>query len=428
MKILLLGSGGREHAFAWKMAQSPKCSKLFIAPGNAGTSQCGENVTIAATDFDAIKKFCVENKIELVVVGPEDPLVKGIYDFFLADADLKNIPVIGPSKAGAQLEGSKDFSKLFMQRHGIPTAAYKTFTKATLNDAYAFLETLKPPYVLKADGLAAGKGVVIPQTLAEAKKEINDMLAYEKFGSASSKVVIEEFLKGIELSVFVLTDGKSYKVLPSAKDYKRIGEGDTGLNTGGMGAVSPVPFADKTFLDKVEKRIIIPTIEGLKKDNIVYKGFIFIGLMNCNGEPYVIEYNCRMGDPETEVVLPRIKSDLVELFEAVAEEKLSEASIEIDERTTATVMLVSGGYPEEYEKGKVISGLENVKDSLVFHAGTSQKGSDVISSGGRVIAMTSYGENISEATQKSFQSISKIAFEKMYYRKDIGKDLIPLQT
>jgi phosphoribosylamine---glycine ligase len=428
MNILLLGSGGREHAFAWKIAQSKKCSKLFIAPGNAGTSQCGENVNISATDFDAIKKFCLENKIELVVVGPEDPLVKGIYDFFLADNDLKNIPVIGPSKEGAQLEGSKDFSKVFMQRHNIPTAAYKTFTKESLNDAYSFLETLKPPFVLKADGLAAGKGVVIPQTLDEAKKEINEMLANEKFGSASSKVVIEEFLDGIELSVFVLTDGKSYKVLPSAKDYKRIGEGDTGLNTGGMGAVSPVPFADKAFLDKVEKRIIIPTVDGLKKDNIVYKGFIFIGLMNCNGEPQVIEYNCRMGDPETEVVLPRIKSDLVELFEAVAKEKLSEASIEIDERTAATVMLVSGGYPEEYEKGKVISGLENVKDSVVFHAGTSRKGSDVISSGGRVIAVTSYGKDISEATQKSFQSISKIAFEKMYYRKDVGKDLIPLQT
>jgi phosphoribosylamine--glycine ligase len=425
MNILLLGNGGREHAFAWKMAQSPKCSKLFIAPGNAGTSQCGTNVNISATDFDAIKKLCLENKIELVVVGPEDPLVKGIYDFFLSDESLKNIPVIGPSKEGAQLEGSKDFAKAFMQRHNIPTAAYKTFTKEQMNEAYAFLETLKPPYVLKADGLAAGKGVVIPQMLEKAKMELNEMLANEKFGSASSKVVIEEFLKGIELSVFVLTDGKSYKVLPSAKDYKRIGEGDTGLNTGGMGAVSPVPFADKAFLDKVEKRIIVPTIEGLKKDNITYKGFIFIGLMNCNGEPQVIEYNCRMGDPETEVVISRIKSDLIELFEAVANGTLSDKNILVDERTAVTVMLVSGGYPEAYEKGKAIHGLDEATESMIFHAGTTSADSDMIkTSGGRVLAVTTLGSNIKEASRKSYQSISKISFENMRYRSDIGKDLI----
>jgi len=424
MNILLLGSGGREHAFAWKISQSKKCSKLFIAPGNAGTSQCGTNVNISATDFDAIKKFCLENKIALVVVGPEDPLVKGIYDFFLADDSLKRIPVIGPSKEGAQLEGSKDFAKAFMQRHNIPTAAYKTFTKESLKDAYTFLETLSAPYVLKADGLAAGKGVVIPQTLEDAKSELNEMLANEKFGSASSKVVIEEFLKGIELSVFVLTDGKNYKILPSAKDYKRIGEGDMGLNTGGMGAVSPVPFADKAFLEKVERRIIIPTVEGLKKDNIAYKGFIFIGLMNGGGDPYVIEYNCRMGDPETEVVIPRIQSDIVDLFQAVGNGNLSEVEILISEETAVTVMVVSGGYPEDYEKGKVIAGLDDVKDSLVFHAGTSSDSSGIKSAGGRVLAVTSFGKNIQEASQRSYQSISKLCFEKMNFRRDIGKDLI----
>ncbi len=428
MNILLLGGGGREHAFAWKFSQSNLCTQLFIAPGNAGTSSCGINLNFSATDFDAIKKCCLENKIEMVVVGPEDPLVKGIYDFFLADDSLKNIPVIGPSKAGAQLEGSKDFAKAFMQRNKIPTASYQTFTKENLEEAFRFLESLKPPYVLKADGLAAGKGVVILNSLEEAKKEIAEMLTHEKFGSASAKVVVEEFLSGIELSVFILTDGISYKFLPEAKDYKRIGEGDTGLNTGGMGAVSPVPFADKDFFSKVEERIVKPTVEGLKKENISYKGFIFIGLMVCNGDPYVIEYNCRMGDPETEVVLPRIKNDLVELMQAVAKEKLSEQKIEVDQRTAVTVMMVSGGYPESYEKGKVISGLGSVNESIVFHAGTTlNKESETISSGGRVLAITSFGKNISEASLCSYQSISKISFDRMYYRKDIGKDLLSFE-
>ena len=426
MNILLLGSGGREHAIAWKIAQSKKCDRLFIAPGNAGTASCGINLNFSATDFNAIKNCCLENKIEMVVVGPEDPLVKGIYDFFLADEQLKNIPVIGPSMQGAQLEGSKDFAKAFMQRHRIPTAAYKTFTKENLHEAFLFLETLRPPYVLKADGLAAGKGVVISDSLASAKSEITDMLSNEKFGSASAKVVIEEFLSGIEVSVFVLTDGNDYKFLPEAKDYKRIGEGDTGLNTGGMGAVSPVPFADENFLRKVDERIVRPTVDGLKKENISYKGFIFVGLMNCNGEPFVIEYNCRMGDPETEVVMPRIKNDVIELFSAVANGTLAQQNIETDPRTAATVMLVSGGYPEDYEKDKVISGIENVKDSLVFHAGTKSAdiNSPVKSAGGRVLSVTSFGKNISDATQHSYDSISKISFEKMYYRKDIGKDLI----
>jgi phosphoribosylamine--glycine ligase len=441
MNILLLGSGGREHALAWKLLQSKKCSQLYIAPGNAGTSSCGMNLDFSATDFDAVKKCCLDRKIEMVIVGPEDPLVKGIYDYFISDESLKSIPVIGPSKAGAQLEGSKDFAKAFMQRHQIPTAAYQTFRKENLEEAYRFLESLKPPYVLKADGLAAGKGVVISSSLDEAKKEITDMLTYEKFGSASAKVVVEEFLSGIELSVFILTDGNSYVFLPEAKDYKRIGDGDTGLNTGGMGAISPVPFADKSFLAKVEERIVKPTVEGLKKENIPYKGFIFIGLMAAphnlpegeeNGhhslDPYVIEYNCRLGDPETEVVIPRIKNDLVELFKAVADGKLSDQKIETDSRTAATVMLVSGGYPEAYEKGKVISGLEDVEESIVFHAGTvplTPKGGEriVATSGGRVLAITSFGKNITEATGKSFATASKISFEKMYYRKDIGKDL-----
>jgi phosphoribosylamine--glycine ligase len=445
MNILLLGSGGREHALAWKLSQSKQCSKLFIAPGNAGTSLCGVNRDFSSTDFEAIRKCCLAEQIEMVIVGPEDPLVKGIFDFFQADPLLKNIPVIGPSKEGAQLEGSKDFAKAFMQRHRIPTAAYRTFTRDQLDEAYRFLESLKPPYVLKADGLAAGKGVVISSVLEEAKKEITEMLTHEKFGSASAKVVIEEFLNGIELSVFILTDGNSYIFLPEAKDYKRIGEGDTGLNTGGMGAVSPVPFADKEFLSKVEERIVKPTVNGLELENIPYKGFIFIGLMaspassnetggeNLSPDPYVIEYNCRLGDPETEVVVPRIKNDFVELFRAVAEGNLSGQKIEVDPRTAVTVMMVSGGYPEAYEKGKVITGLENVNESLVFHAGTEEGNrksevtsgkSQVLTNGGRVLAVTSFGKNISAAAGCSYQSIAKISFEKTYYRKDIGKDLL----
>jgi len=423
MNILILGSGGREHAYAWKLAQSKRLSKLYIAPGNAGTASVGTNVNISATDFDAVKKFVVENQINMVVVGPEDPLVKGVHDYFLADDMLKNIPVIGPQKDGAQLEGSKDFSKQFMFRHNIPTARYETFTKETLAEGLKFLETLEPPYVLKADGLAAGKGVVIPNTLEEAKAELSEMLANAKFGNASAKVVIEEFLKGIELSVFVLTDGNSYKILPAAKDYKRIGVGDVGLNTGGMGAISPVPFANEEFIKKVEERVIIPTINGLKKEGIVYKGFIFIGLMNCNGDPQVIEYNVRMGDPETEVVLPRIKSDLLDLFEGVGNGNLHEKSFEVDTRFATTVMLVAGGYPEEYRKGDVMTGFENVKDSIAFHAGTKQEGDKVVTNGGRVIAITSFGDTMKEALQKSFANAEQIKYEGKYYRSDIGKDL-----
>ena len=427
MNVLILGNGGREHAFSYKISQSKKLANLYIAPGNAGTAYCGTNVAISATDFEAIKNFVWEKDIDMVVVGPEDPLVKGIYDFFKNDDILKDIAIIGPSKMGAQLEGSKDFSKQFMLRHKIPTARYQTFTKDTLEEGLKFLETLNPPFVLKADGLAAGKGVVIPETLEEAKKELNDMLAHAKFGNASAKVVIEEFLKGIELSVFVLTDGTSYKILPAAKDYKRIGEGDIGLNTGGMGAVSPVPFADEAFLKKVEDQVVIPTMKGLQQENIIYKGFVFIGLMNCNEEPYVIEYNCRMGDPETEVVIPRIKTDLLELFEAVAQGKLHELKLDIDERIATTVMLVSGGYPEDYEKNKLISNLDKTKDSIVFHAGTKSENENILTNGGRVIAITSFGNNMEEAIAKSMKNAEIISYDKKYYRKDIGQDLLALE-
>lgn len=423
MNILILGSGGREHTFAWKLTQSKRLGKLFIAPGNAGTANLGTNINIPVNDFEAIKKVVIENHINMVVVGPEEPLVKGIHDFFLENEQLKSIPVIGPKKDGAQLEGSKDFSKKFMARHHIPTARYATFTKETLTEGLKFLETLAPPYVLKADGLAGGKGVVIPDTLEKAKNELSEMLVHAKFGNASAKVVIEEFLTGIELSVFVLTDGNSYKILPSAKDYKRIGEGDTGLNTGGMGAISPVPFADEAFIKKVEERVIIPTINGLKQDGIAYKGFIFIGLMNNNGEPFVIEYNVRMGDPETEVVIPRIKSDLLEVFESVGNGTLNEQTIILDKQVAATVMLVSGGYPEAYEKGKIITGLNEVFGSIAFHAGTKLDGNTVISDGGRVIAVTSFGNTMDEAIKKSFANAERIQYEKKYYRGDIGNDL-----
>lgn len=423
MNILILGSGGRECAFAWKLAQSSKTKKLFIAPGNAGTSNFGTNISLNPNDFEAVKMEVLKNKIQMVIVGPEDPLVNGIHDFFLSDILLKNIPVIGPQKFAAQLEGSKEFAKEFMFRHHIPTAKYQSFTKETLEKGFEFLETLDAPYVLKADGLAAGKGVLILHDLEEAKIELSEMLTHKKFGSASAKVVIEEFLDGIEMSSFVLTDGENYVILPNAKDYKRIGEGDKGLNTGGMGAISPVPFADTLFLSKVEERVIKPTINGLKKDKIPYVGFIFIGLIKVNNEPFVIEYNVRMGDPETEVVIPRIKSDLVDLFLATAEKKLAGFDLEIDERTATTVMLVAGGYPEDYEKGKEIFGLENVEGSLVFHAGTTMKNDKVLSNGGRVIAVTSFGDNISEALKKSYENINKICFESMNYRKDIGFDL-----
>lgn len=423
MKILLLGSGGREHALAWKITQSSKCDALFVAPGNAGTAPIATNVALNPNDFDAVKKLVLAEQIAMVVVGPEDPLVNGIYDFFKNDNELTNIPVIGPSKHGAELEGSKEFAKKFLVKNNIPTAAYDSFTKDTVEQGCKFLETLQPPYVLKADGLAAGKGVLILQDLKEAQQELKNMLVDAKFGDASSKVVIEEFLDGIELSCFVLTDGKSYKVLPMAKDYKRIGEGDTGLNTGGMGAVSPVPFADAEFMQKIEDRIVKPTIAGLHNDAIEYKGFVFIGLIKVGNDPFVIEYNVRMGDPETEVVIPRLKSDIVTLFEAVANQKLDEAVLEIDERSAATIMVVSGGYPEDYEKGKVITGFDKVEGSIAFHAGTKEADGTVVTNGGRVIAVTSYGDNWDEAIKKSYQNIGELHFDKMYYRKDIGFDL-----
>ena len=423
MNILVLGSGGREHTFAWKLAQSKGCNTLFVAPGNSGTKAIATNLNIGVTDFEAIKSAVLEHNIDLVVVGPEDPLVQGIHDFFLQDDAIKHVGVIGPQKAAAELEGSKEFAKKFMIRHNIPTAAYESFTKENVEDGYKFLETLNPPYVLKADGLAAGKGVLILNELEEAKAELKSMLVDAKFGEASTKVVIEEFLDGIELSCFVLTDGKDYKILPTAKDYKRIGEGDTGLNTGGMGAVSPVPFATKEFLDKIENQVVKPTVEGLKNDNLPYVGFIFIGLIKVGDDPKVIEYNVRMGDPETEVVLPRLKTDLVEIFEAMANQTLSKVNITIDERAATTVMLVSGGYPEAYEKGKEITGVEKVTDSIVFHAGAKYQDGKIVTSGGRVMAVTSYGNTYNEAIKKSYQSIENLHFDKMNYRKDIGFDL-----
>ncbi len=423
MNILVLGSGGREHTFAYKIVQSPLCDNLFVAPGNAGTAAIATNIPISVTDFDAVRDLVLKENIEMVVVGPEDPLVQGISDYFAEDTQLKNIVVIGPSKEGAQLEGSKEYAKEFLFRHHIPTAAYQSFTAATVEDGKQFLETLNPPYVLKADGLAAGKGVLILQDIKEAKTELENMLTNKKFGAASEKVVIEEFLDGIELSVFVLTDGKNYLTLPTAKDYKRIGEGDTGLNTGGMGAISPVPFADKAFMNKIEEQIIKPTVDGLVKENIDYKGFIFIGLIKVGNDPKVIEYNVRMGDPETEAVLPRIQNDLVQLFRHVGDQSLDSVDLELDDRSATTVMTVSGGYPESYEKGKEITGIDTISDSIVFHAGTKLEGDTVVTNGGRVIAITSFDEDFRQALKKSYQNIEKLHFDKMYYRKDLGFDL-----
>ena len=423
MNILILGAGGREHAFAYKILESKHCQKLYVAPGNAGTAQIAENIDLKVTDFEAIKAFVLKENINMVLVGPEDPLVLGIYDFFTKDPQLKDISLIGPSERGALLEGSKERAKEFMYLHNIPTAAYECFTAKSLNAGKAFLECLKPPYVLKADGLAGGKGVLIIDDLAEAQEELGHMLLDKKFGDAGRKVVIEEFLDGIELSVFVLTDGKNYKILPTAKDYKRIGEGNTGLNTGGMGAISPVPFADKELMDKIEERIVKPTIKGLQEEKIDYKGFIFIGIIKVGNEPYVIEYNVRMGDPETEVVLPRIKSDFVELLVKVSEQKLNKATLEIDDQSAVTVMLTSGGYPEDYEKGKEITGIDAVDGSIIFHAGTAEKDGKIITNGGRVIAVTSMGKDYKEALKKSYQNIEKLHFDKMYYRKDLGFDL-----
>tara|TARA_B100000767_G_scaffold167752_1_gene157120 strand:+ start:93 stop:1364 length:1272 start_codon:yes stop_codon:yes gene_type:complete len=423
MNILILGAGGREHTFTWKISQSPLCKQLFVAPGNSGTSSLATNLNVSVVDFEGIKEQVLTHAITMVVVGPEDPLVNGIYDFFLQDIELEHVAVIGPQKAAAQLEGSKEFAKEFLYRHQIPTAAYESFTKETVNEGYTFLETLKPPYVLKADGLAAGKGVLILTELEKAKQELKSMLVDSKFGVASTKVVIEEFLDGIELSCFVLTDGKHYKLLPTAKDYKQIGEGDTGLNTGGMGAISPVPFADSNLLTKIENRIVKPTVEGLIKDNLPYKGFIFIGLIVVDNEPMVIEYNVRMGDPETEAVLPRLKTDLVEIFQAIDNESLNEIEIEIDPKTAVTIMLVSGGYPEAYDKGKEITGIEDVKDSIVFHAGATNVDGRVMTSGGRVLTVTSLGDDFRSALETSYKSIDKIKFDAMNYRKDIGFDL-----
>ena len=424
MRVLLLGSGGREHALSWKISESSILEELFIAPGNAGTKNHGKNINLSVNDFEGIKSFIIENAIDIVVVGPEDPLVNGIADFFEADEALAKVAVVGPNKEAAQLEGSKDFAKEFMRRHNIPTAKYATFTKDTLEAGYAFLDAMKSPYVLKDDGLAAGKGVLILEDLDEAKAELKNMLADAKFGEASSRVVIEQFLDGVELSCFVITDGDAYKILPEAKDYKCIGEGDKGLNTGGMGAVSPVPFANPTFLDKIKNQVIIPTVKGLKADGIKYKGFIFFGLINVKNEPYVIEYNCRMGDPETEVVIPRLKSDILDLFEGVATNTLSERDVQFDERSASTVMMVSGGYPEKYQKGKQIFGLNSITDSIVFHAGTTPDGPVVSTSGGRVLAVTSYGKDLKTALKKSYESVGKIEFENAFFRRDIGHDVL----